>query len=354
MNDNPLAVGQRETSGPRTFGKYEYQYHWALCRIIEEHSESKNYALFMEYHEDVVIADSIDCEKAKFEFNQVKDISKPKYNINNLTKREKEKNSVLGKLLLSVNNKPYSGKISSVNLVASCGFKIDLLDNDLNLQIIRIDDLSTASIDQIKKALKEELGTDLIPESLQFVIPNFHNQGQQEFAIGKIAELVEKLFPESHCNARNIYRILIDELHRKGIVTYDYNKWDELLEKKALTPQKVHSTILTHTSLPKRDQLFEDLNHILNEIDANFIERKALRKAIERIYIERIGFPSTLSLRIKKVIKEKLKMTTHSSSDISSIISDVEDSLDISSKASIGSDLDVKAFIIYEILVSDL
>ena len=66
MNENPLAVPQREISGAQTFEKYEYQYHWALCRVIDEHSKLSEYALFMEYHEDVVLSDSLNCKKANF------------------------------------------------------------------------------------------------------------------------------------------------------------------------------------------------------------------------------------------------------------------------------------------------
>jgi hypothetical protein len=205
MNDNPLAVGQREKSGSLTFGKYEYQYHWALCRVVEEHKISKDYAVFMEYHEDVVLADSLDKEISKFEFSQIKDITSPKYTIANLTKRNKRKNSVLGKLILSIKDKPFYHKITTVNLVASCGFKIEQIDNDLELEVIRIGDLSPKSIEDMKKALESEIGTDFIPQNLRFVVPKIHIKGQQEFAIAKLAELVNELLPNSHCNAVNIY-----------------------------------------------------------------------------------------------------------------------------------------------------
>lgn len=85
MNKNPLAVPQREKVGARTFDKYEYQYHWALYRIIDEQKTNNEYALFIELHEDVVIADALDVGVANFEFNQIKNISKPKYSIKNLT-----------------------------------------------------------------------------------------------------------------------------------------------------------------------------------------------------------------------------------------------------------------------------
>ena len=355
MNDNPLGVAQREKSGAITFEKYEYQYHWALCRVIDEHSKSNDYALFMEYHEDVVLSDSLDKQKAKFEFNQIKNVVSPKYNIPNLTKTSKSKNSVLGKLILSVNNKPYCDKIISINLIASCGFHIDQIDNGLELEIISVGDLSPKSIKDIKNALKLEIGNDIIPPNLKFVVPKFHIKGQQEYSIAKIAELVNELFPNSHCNSGNIYRILIDELHRKGIVSYDYTKWDDLLNQKALTSKKVQNTILTHTSLRQNDQLLDELNQICNELGFNYLEKKYLKKIIERIHIERIGFPSALSIRIKKAITEELEDIGISfKSDINIIIEEVENKLSQSFKKIIGSNLEVKASIIYEILVSEI
>ena len=60
MEDNPLAETQREIAGASTFGKYNFQFHWALCEIIQKHKYKKEYALLIEYHEDVVIADSLE------------------------------------------------------------------------------------------------------------------------------------------------------------------------------------------------------------------------------------------------------------------------------------------------------
>lgn len=72
MADNPLAEAQRESAGASTFGKYNFQFHWALCEIIEKHKQQREYALLIEHHEDVVIADGLDASSATFEFYQVK------------------------------------------------------------------------------------------------------------------------------------------------------------------------------------------------------------------------------------------------------------------------------------------
>jgi hypothetical protein len=153
MNNNPLAVPQREKSGATTFGKYEYQYHWALCKVIDSQMNNSEYALFMELHEDVVIANSLDINVARFEFNQVKNIATPKYNIDNLTKIKKgEKNSVIGKLIQSASDKAFSKKIDQINLVASCNFDLGQ-NNELELEIITIGDLHKDSIDKLKASL---------------------------------------------------------------------------------------------------------------------------------------------------------------------------------------------------------
>lgn len=50
---NPLAAEpKREKAGSDTYRKYNYQYHWAFCRLLEAHGDGQDYALFMEEHED--------------------------------------------------------------------------------------------------------------------------------------------------------------------------------------------------------------------------------------------------------------------------------------------------------------
>ncbi len=59
-SDNPLSEPQRESAGAQSYDRFEYQYHWALCKAFSSYKESNDFAIFMEYHEDVVYANSID------------------------------------------------------------------------------------------------------------------------------------------------------------------------------------------------------------------------------------------------------------------------------------------------------
>ncbi len=154
MANNPLAEVQRESAGASTFGKYNFQFHWALCEIIEKHKknqeyalliEYQEYALLIEYQEDVVIANSLDPNNAQFEFYQVKN-QIAKYTSASLTKRDKGKNnklknSVLGKLLSSCVNTSYENRVVKIGLVSSSGFSLNI-DKDLKLDVIKIGDLA--------------------------------------------------------------------------------------------------------------------------------------------------------------------------------------------------------------------
>lgn len=354
MNDNPLGASQRETSGSTTFSKYEYQYHWALCRIIDEQRKAREYALFMEFHEDVVLANSLDCEVAEFEFYQVKNVSSPKYNIKNLTKRKREKSSILGKLIYSAINKPFESKITTINLVASCGFNLDQLNNSLNLEVISIGDLSDAAKKELRKKLNEELRIDDIPENLRFIIPVLGLKDQQDSVIGKISTLISDIFPNSHCNATNIYRALIDELHRKGVISYDYNKWDKLLENKALTSSKVTEAIKVNITLPDIKKLLDEANEIANEIGLTYLQKMQLRQSIERIHIESVGFPSSLRLRVRKSISRALALAKTKTLDLNNILAEVLESIPKNLQDEIGSIEDVRSNIIYEVILGDV
>lgn len=227
---NPLTAAQRETAGAQTFDKYEYQYHWALCRILGEHENSDDYVVFIELHEDVVLATSTDKSVARFEFNQVKNVNAGAWNQKKLTSvpkatAQKVKNSILGKMLQGVRNKPFTDKLNSLDLVATCGFNLPPKTAGLKLSIISIGDLHDDCLKDIQTAVDKELGTYPLPKTLRFITPDLPASGFQDAAVGRISKLVDKKAPGAKCSPSTIYRVLIDDLHRKGTVAFDFTEW---------------------------------------------------------------------------------------------------------------------------------
>lgn len=286
---NPLAAAQRERAGAQTFEKYEYQYHWALCRILGAHENSDDYVVFIELHEDVVLATSADESIARFEFNQVKNVSDTPWSQKKLTLvpkagTNKVKNSILGKMLQGVRKKPFVEKLNSLDLVATCGFKLPPKTDGLKLSIISIGDLHDDCLKDIQAAIDKELGAYPLPKALRFITPDLPASGFQDVAIGRISRLVDVKAPGAMCNASTIYRVLIDDLHRKGTVAFDFTDWNNLVKNKGTTHGDVERVISSYTEKRGFEVVEKDLDDILEDLELKSNKRIQLRRAFERYH----------------------------------------------------------------------
>ena len=201
-SSNPLGSAQREHAGAKTFEKYEYQYHWALCKIFELHTHTQEYVVFVEYHEDVIIGDGLDPTLVKFEFNQVKNYDTGKWTLNRILKRKSKKNgekelSILGKMMDGVNKKGLYDRLHSLGLVNTSGFDLEQIDKDLELSIISAGDLKPECLQQISDALKSEIGSDDVPKILRFVLSDLTTVSFQDASIGRLSNMIESKWPDS-------------------------------------------------------------------------------------------------------------------------------------------------------------
>jgi hypothetical protein len=306
-NKNPLFDSQREKSGAQTFDKYAFQYHWALYRVIADHDKNNEYAVFVELHEDVVISDSLDVLVAKFEFNQVK-TNKTPFNTYQLVSLKKGGNSVLGKLIKSSIGKPYAGAIKSLNLIAINQFNLELKKKNIELEVITKGDLSDGQLRDLEDELKKEIGIAGLPDNIKFIFSDLPDNKYQTFLIGAIAELINKLFPCSYCNAKDIYTLLIDELYRKGRVTYDFTQWDELLHSKALTSIQVAKVINEFTNLKDEAKIESEFISICDEIGLKSIETREIKKLFSRYRRQKIGNRSSLQIDTSSFFVKKIEL----------------------------------------------
>lgn len=346
---SPLAVKQRETKGAETFGKYDYQFHWALCRLLDQHQGNPEYAIFVEQHEDVVLADSLDAEKAKFEFNQIKCKGGDPFTIVSLTSVPKgKKNSILGKLIASGADKPFKAAISTINLVATNGFHKEIAANDLGLEVITRSDMSEAALASFLEKMKTEIGIDAVPENLRFIIPQLPSMGHQDFVVGKIATLVEALFPQSPCKPKDIYRLLIDELHRKGQVQYDFTQWDDLLKRKALTSETVQAVVVKNTSIGGLDETKVAFDGIATALGLQARAATKLKNEVVRYYGTHIARPSALHLNLERIVADVANGMPHL--EYADLVKHLEENMDEAIKKAIGNAQCMRTAIIYELI----
>ena len=350
-NHNPLFDHQKEKSGAETFEKYSYQYHWALYRILSDHETQNEYAVFVELHEDVVVSDSLDSEKANFEFNQIKtNISK--FNTYQLVQNKKNGKSVLGKLIKSGLEKPFSKRISNLNLVALNNFNLELKDKGVTLNKIRIEDLSDKQLKDLEDEINKELKITSLPTNLQFIVPELSEKNFQNDVIASIAKLITNLFPGSYCSPVEIYRLLIDEINRKGTVTYDFSKWDELLNKKALTSVTVTKIINEFTNLKDEAIIQSTFIGICTEMGLKSIESKNLERSFGRYRRQRISNSSTGQIEITKFITTAIQENIDNGiTNLNDLIESVRNSLPQKIKNNFTSDEESTSAIICEYIM---
>ncbi len=352
--ENPLFEVQREKAGATTNDKYRYQYHWALYKVLSEHQERKEYAVFVELHEDVVICDSLDVNKVSFELNQVKTTSKT-ITFNELTKLKNKKKgtSVLGKLVGNSAGKAYSSKIKLLNLVSVYQFSLELKKDGVKLEKITLEDLSEDQIKKLEIAIEEELGKGTtLPKNLQFIVSNLSEEKYQNDLIATISSLITKMYPGALHNPIDIYRLLIDEINNKGVVTYDFAKWDELIDKKALTSNTVNRVINSFTNLKDEGKIQAQFQEIVNEIKLNVIPRRKLQESFDRYRLQRLGNNSVLQIDItKEIIRLIQKEIDSGEEDIKILINNVAFELDDKFKKIYPSQDDLKGAIICEYIL---
>lgn len=344
---NPLFVGQREKSGPTTFMKYLYQYNWALFQIIQNHQNTNDYAVFVELHEDVVTTNSLDVNKARFIFNQVKTDGK-KFTDYNLS-TPKKGSSYLGKLLDSCLKKKYGSLIDEINFVAVNGFTLNLKDPSLQKEKICITDLEKKSFEEVEKKIKLELSTTGIPHNIYFITPQLSEVNQQQAVIAEISKLMNSLFPSSYFNPISVYRTLADELTDKGINTFDYEDWDEALKKKALTSTTVSNVINTFCNPINDAESIAEINQICVDLGLNPVERKIMKRSVNRYKINRTGRSDSRLLKFGDELQLLItKYITQCDGDLEKLIELVSDNLSSKNKDYLKSDDDLKGAIIYE------
>lgn len=312
-NSNPLADVQRERSGAQTFEKYQYQYHWAFSRLLEAHEKPDDYIIFLELFEDVVVATSTDQLIARFEFNQIKNFSKPTFSKTDLTSLNKnKKNSILGKMLLGVHKKSFTDKLNSLNLVVSSNFRLTLKETGKKLLTISFKDLQDSEQEWIKNKILQEFkqqdipysGLDFNPisEILRFIYTDLPDTCFDKAIIGKISTFIENKNPGVSYKSETIYRIIINEMHKKGAESHDFTDWDTLVRKKGITRLSVEQVFSSNLKDYRLETILKKADRFLRTLDLNFFQQDKMSYELER-YHNLVNFErSLLNMKIRKIL----------------------------------------------------
>ena len=318
---NPLGLEpKREKSGSDTFRKYNYQYHWAFCRILDEHEAGNEFALFIEEHEDITIASSLDVTKTTFELNQVKETSK-KHTIHSLTSVSKGgSQSLIEKLAKSCCDKSFSNRISKVNFVSTGGYSFNIHKKGYSFEVIYSGELDGDELKKLESAISKISKDKDLLSKLAFVIPALPEKGFDFVVEGKISSLISKIAPGLKYDSNSIYECVIRDLNRKGENSFDYKNWDDALKRKAITNEQLSDVIGQYVSRKPDENIVAEMIQILSdEYSLGSISRRKIVSGFNRYYTKKISSRDLIVREVSSEIIsfiEKLASNHRSSSEL--------------------------------------
>lgn len=95
----------------------------------------------------------------------------------------------------------------------------------------------------------------------------------------------------------------MDALRIRGKDTFDYDKWDEVLVKKALTFDDIHKVVTNGISGENSGVDLETAKYVINDLTINGLEKGRLLKEV-KAYTLRVLSPSLAMLEAQKSIQE--------------------------------------------------
>ncbi|MDD6911275.1 dsDNA nuclease domain-containing protein [Actinobacillus minor] len=295
---NPLNIPQRETAGSSSFENFDYQYHYALYWLLEKSKENNDIAVFIEYHNDVVLAENLDPSQTQFYFAQVK-ANDGHLTLNEIIKNGKNNSpSILNKLCPTADYKPLLKQIQSIELVSANGF--NFLSEHTHFR-----QLDKESKRKIINKLSIQLQTIGFLRRLSFKPANLAKTNIDSVLIGEIDKLVERLYPDTNRKSHRIYQTLIEDLHKKGKRRDTYINWEDALDNKSLSFNQVETTIKHFTQIADeyRDEAYKMFEYIKpDDLDPN--EIIDFKKAIKQYSVERLATRS-ISSYIREYLTEK-------------------------------------------------
>ncbi len=245
------ATPRREAGGSIAANRTDYQQSWAFCILLTLHEQDDDYAVLLDFHDDVVVLDSASDPKA-MEFYQVKSKQSGNWTITQLLKCPKGKEDELG---LSICGKMYANKLAfpnvtkSLNFVTNARFKVHLegAEKEAEIDEFEVRQLSKEIGEDCAKALRKEhkLSDELEEVPMRFRNEALPHREHQDQVLGRFTTFLERQKPDGKFAVGVAFRAITSFIARKtGEERQPTNRTDLLLLK-AITRSEFEDMLAT-------------------------------------------------------------------------------------------------------------
>lgn len=237
-----FAEKPRENAGARSSNRFDYQKNWAIVKLIELHTTSRDYLLAFEFHEDIAVFNS-STDPTIVDFYQVKTTDNPHWKLTDFAKTKKGKHdtilpSILGKLNEQLEN--FGDAVGGLYLITNSKVQGNLKNKTdcLTVATFNLKDVCDEDLKKLNAKLSMELaGKDLtkLTEMMVFNLQQLDIKHHSEITRDKLRAFIEVTLPNVKYQIGPIYKAIFDEIKTKNNVETTTLSFDELKATKSVS-----------------------------------------------------------------------------------------------------------------------
>ncbi|MCA9111364.1 MAG: DUF4297 domain-containing protein [Planctomycetaceae bacterium] len=246
-----VSVPLRETSGSRSSNRFDFQENWALCHILELHESGNDYVVILDFHDDVVVLDSV-TDPSAILFYQIKTKQSGNWKCSDLTYRKKGKSgplpSILGKLYS--NYALFPDDTAGLKFISNAGLNSKLATGGSSEAVhhIRVEHLDVKEQQKIRTKLIDECGDNVQSacEPLLSIERTSLSLGDHtNHALGRLTAFLDSQSDLHTQNSAAFYRTLKGEISRLAKSEEDVSEFGDLCKFKAITRERFSELLET-------------------------------------------------------------------------------------------------------------
>jgi hypothetical protein len=352
LSEKLLKTPEVEKSGSLATQRLEYQAQWALTLVFDIHVKSEDYAIAVEFHDDVAVLDN-SISPNSIKFYQVKTSTKAHWTVPALFTRDKGKDgarlpSYIGKLY--ANYLRFGEFSESASFVSNIPCKV----TPAGASSASFADIAPEHQKVFMAKINEEYPSLKLNDckALHFIESDLSLKDASGHLKGKLTDFIEEVVGgDAVYQPSSLYLLMTDEFRRRAIQAGTYSSIPELLQKKAVTKADVNSwldTIRTEKNHPK----WEDVSGHLNLPAMKLAD---MRRSWKRYEAEVLDSGNIALNRVRDVIRKEQVSSAYTSLDFDDYLSQcfLKVSAGIEDIMPGVSDSRVKVMILYEMMCDD-
>lgn len=317
LTEKLLAVQQRENAGSRSSNRFNFQQVWAFYHMLEMLKEGKDFLLFMEFHDDVIVLDSTS-EPHLVDFYQIKTDNKASRYITTAfiskdAKKYPDKMSIGQKMI--DNFSKFRSDTGAIRLVSNKSFDFGDLksgDKSTDRALIKLSEIEDSQFIKLKQGMCQAChlngqvcGHECI-DLIYFDVSFLNLASYEETIMGKFVNHISELGIESSISkTKTVFYTILGEIKRVNNWETKTSNKSELLKRKTISKESFLK-LINQLKLEMPDDLWNRIQEFLlhdgfSTFEVNKIRSEWKKYQISAMDVDEISL-QTIRGEIQKIM----------------------------------------------------